>query len=296
MTPRTTAHLRLLLTILVVLVVRLSAQSQESLPDLAKRIRPSVVTVIATSNKKGVRKIGSGFFVSSHPVSLNHSIEDVTSFARRFKGKYEEYKLAPDEEVVRRILERTPEYRNRVRFPYPIQELAPRIIRVNGVRYGTLIVTNWHVVANSKSVSIRTLNHENYLVTNIVAYSVEGDLALLQTNAAAERYRSLEVANAFPEVGERVLVVGNPFGLFEGSLSDGIISSLRDFPHVGRVLQITAPVSPGNSGGPVVNMSGEVVGVVTFGLKQGQNLNFAMPWFTLARLLSQDDPFGLFEE
>jgi S1-C subfamily serine protease len=93
-----------------------------------------------------------------------------------------------------------------------------------------------------------------------------------------------------------VLVVGNPYGLFEGSLSDGIISSLRDFPHVGRVLQITAPVSPGNSGGPVVNMSGQVVGVVTFGLKQGQNLNFAMPWFTLARLLSHDDPFGLFEE
>jgi S1-C subfamily serine protease len=293
---RNNARSWLVAATLLVLLAGIPARTQESLPDLAKLIRPSVVTVIATGNKKGVRKTGSGFFVASRPASLNHSIEDVTSFARRLKGKYEEYKAVADEEVVRRILERTPEYRNRVRFPYPVQELAPKVVRVNGVGNGSLIITNWHVVANSKSVSIRTLDQQNYRVTNIVAYSVEGDLALLQTNAPPEGYQSLEVAKAFPEPGERVLVVGNPFGLFEGSLSDGIISSLRVIPRVGTVLQITAPVSPGNSGGPVVNMSGQVVGVVTFGLNQGQNLNFAMPWFTLARLLSADDPFGLFQE
>ncbi|MGH9968571.1 MAG: S1C family serine protease [Pyrinomonadaceae bacterium] len=196
---------------------------------------------------------------------------------------------------MRRFLEVTPEYRSKVRFPSSIRELAPKIVRVGRIGSGALIITNWHVVAGSKSVTIRTLDHDNYVVTRIVAYSAEGDLALLQTNANAEEQRPLDVATAFPETGERVLVVGNPFGLFEGTLSDGIISSVRFIPHVGSVLQLTAPVSQGNSGGPVVSMNGQVVGVVTFGLKQGQNLNFAMPWFTIARLLNPDDPFGLFK-
>jgi S1-C subfamily serine protease len=90
------------------------------------------------------------------------------------------------------------------------------------------------------------------------------------------------------------LVVGSPLGVLEGSLFDGIISSLRKIPKIGTVLQITAPVSPGSSGSPVINTEGKVTGVVTSQLTQGQNLNFAMPWLTLARLLSPEDPLGLY--
>jgi S1-C subfamily serine protease len=60
------------------------------------------------------------------------------------------------------------------------------------------------------------------------------------------------------EVGERVIVIGNPLGL-EQTVSDGIVSAVRKIPNFGRIIQITAPISPGSSGSPVVNMQGEVI-------------------------------------
>src|SRR5439155_24690357 len=80
-------------------------------------------------------------------------------------------------------------------------------------------------------------------------------------------------------------VIGNPLGL-EGTVSDGLVSAVRDVPELGRMLQITAPVSPGSSGGPVVNMKGQVVGITRGLLKGGQNLNFAVPGDLVARLRS----------
>jgi S1-C subfamily serine protease len=285
---------RALFTYLLIVLIWLPVSSQESLPDLAKRIKPSVVTILSIGKKRGMSKSGSGFFVAQRSPSFYRSSDDVASFARRVKSRFEEYNDLKDEDLVRGILERTPEYRNKVKFPYPLQELAPKIIRVNNFGSGSLIVTNWHVVAGSKNIVIRTQDKQSYAVLHVIAYSVEGDLALLQTNAPADKYQPLEIAGAFPDEGERVLVIGNPLGLLEGSLSDGIISSLRRVPNVGTVLQITAPVSPGNSGSPVVNTHGQVVGVVTLSLIQGQNLNFAMPWLTLARMLNPEDPLGLY--
>jgi S1-C subfamily serine protease len=60
------------------------------------------------------------------------------------------------------------------------------------------------------------------------------------------------------EVGERVIVIGNPLGL-EQTVSDGIVWAVRKIPNFGRIIQITAPISPGSSGSPVVNMQGEVI-------------------------------------
>lgn len=78
-------------------------------------------------------------------------------------------------------------------------------------------------------------------------------------------------------------MIGNPFGL-EGTVADGIVSAVRDVSDFGRIIQITAPISPGSSGSPVVNMKGEVVGVATFQLMEGQNLNFAIPSERIANL------------
>src|SRR5262249_46241645 len=136
---------------------------------------------------------------------------------------------------------------------------------------------------------------KKHYAVEIVAYSIESDLALLQGNLPPDQYTPLELAEAFPEEGERIMVIGNPFGLLEGSVSDGIVSSLRKFPNVGTVVQVTAPVSPGSSGSPVINSSGYVVGIISSQLTQGQNLNFAMPWFTLARMINPEDPFGFTE-
>jgi hypothetical protein len=84
-----------------------------------------------------------------------------------------------------------------------------------------------------------------------------------------------------------VFAVGNPRGL-EGTFSSGIISGMRTLPNGVDYFQITAPVSPGSSGGPVLNQNGEVVGVVVGQLSGGQNLNFAIPIKYLRDLVRDD--------
>jgi len=84
------------------------------------------------------------------------------------------------------------------------------------------------------------------------------------------------VSSDYPEEGENIVVIGSPFGL-EHTISTGIVSSLRDIENYGKIIQITAPISPGSSGGPIINSRGKVVGIATFQLIGGQNLNFAIP-------------------
>jgi hypothetical protein len=83
------------------------------------------------------------------------------------------------------------------------------------------------------------------------------------------------LANSSPREGDKIIVVGNPLGL-EGSISDGIVSAFRTTRDLGKLIQITAPISPGSIGSPVINTNGEVIGVATLNLEGGQNLNFAI--------------------
>jgi tetratricopeptide (TPR) repeat protein len=83
------------------------------------------------------------------------------------------------------------------------------------------------------------------------------------------------LATALPDEGEQIFVIGNPLKL-EGSVSDGIVSAVREVPNVGRIIQITAPISHGNSGSPVFNVHGQVLGVVTIKVTNGQNINLAL--------------------
>ena len=110
------------------------------------------------------------------------------------------------------------------------------------------------------------------------------DLAILKVAAYGIKPLSLGDSDAV-RVGETVYVAGNPKGL-EGTLSNGIISSLRDKDTKGR-LQMTAPISPGSSGGPVLNRKGEVIGVSFMTLQGGQNLNFAIPSKYLKKLITR---------
>ena len=84
-----------------------------------------------------------------------------------------------------------------------------------------------------------------------------------------------ELATLLPEEGEKIFVIGNPLKL-EGSVSDGIVSAVRELPNIGKIIQITAPISHGNSGSPVFNLKGQVVGVVTIKVTNGQNINLAI--------------------
>ena len=139
------------------------------------------------------------------------------------------------------------------------------------------VVTNLHVIRGAQRTEIKTLDGKGrvFPVAGILAIDEEGDLALLSVEMPNDRPRSTELARQLPDEGEQIVVIGNPLKL-EGSVSDGIVSAVREVPNVGKIIQITAPISHGNSGSPVFNMKGEVVGVVTVKVTNGQNINLAI--------------------
>ncbi|MCA1818168.1 MAG: trypsin-like peptidase domain-containing protein [Acidobacteria bacterium] len=139
------------------------------------------------------------------------------------------------------------------------------------------VVTNLHVIEGARRAEVKTLDGKGriYPVDSVLGTDEEGDLAILGVSVPAERAHAVDVTTALPEEGERVFVIGNPLRL-EGSISDGIVSAVREVPNLGRIIQITAPVSHGNSGSPLFNMRGQVVGVVTIKVTNGQNINLAI--------------------
>jgi hypothetical protein len=114
----------------------------------------------------------------------------------------------------------------------------------------------------------------------------EADIIRASVNIPLESVRPLSMTISIPEVGERVAVIGSPLGL-ERTVSDGIVSAVREIPTFGNIYQITAPISPGSSGSPVVNMKGEIIGVATFQYAEGQNLNFAIPAQRITKLKTE---------
>ena len=137
------------------------------------------------------------------------------------------------------------------------------------------ILTNCHVLAQAVRAEIRTAEGRCYPVKGVVAMDRNWDLVVAAVLTPPEGVLSLGITRAVPEVGERVAVVGSPLGL-EQTLSDGVVSAVRRMSS-GDYLQISAPVSTGSSGSPVINMKGEVVGVASLQVVKGQNLNFAVP-------------------
>jgi len=148
------------------------------------------------------------------------------------------------------------------------------------------VLTNLHVIEGAAFVEVRTLTGETYTGTKVVAEDKNADLVRLSVTIPHGAVEPLLVSSVLPEVGERILVIGSPFGL-EQTVSDGIVSAVREVKVFGHVIQITAPISQGSSGSPVVNMSGEVIGVATFQFVEGQNLNFAIPGNRVKLLLAQ---------
>jgi tetratricopeptide (TPR) repeat protein len=145
------------------------------------------------------------------------------------------------------------------------------------------LVTNYHVFQGASRSEIRLSDGQVFPVKKIVAEDPEGDLMRVAIDIPGKMVHSLPLSPTLPEVGERILVIGNPLGL-DQTVSDGIVSSIREIPGFGKMVQMTAPISPGSSGSPVLNMKGEVVGVATFLIVLGQNLNFAIPAERIAKM------------
>ena len=145
------------------------------------------------------------------------------------------------------------------------------------------VVTNRHVIDNAYKAEVHSFTGAVYPVKVVIAVDAEGDIALLRVDAPAGQVRPLSLDRTSPQEGESVVVIGNPLGL-EGSVSNGIVSAVRDIPTFGRIIQITAPISPGSSGSPVVNMLGQVIGVATLQITGGQSVNFAIPSERISQL------------
>src|SRR5437588_5504064 len=145
------------------------------------------------------------------------------------------------------------------------------------------VVTNRHVIEGAYRAEVHLNSGDTYQVKSVIAVDAEGDLALLKVEAPPNLVRPLSLDRTSPQEGESVVVIGNPFGL-EGSVTNGIVSAVRDIPGFGRIIQITAPISPGSSGSPVVNMQGQVIGVATLQITGGQSVNFAIPSERIAQL------------
>ena len=135
-----------------------------------------------------------------------------------------------------------------------------------------LLVTNYHVIEGSSRIIVRTQEEKEYEVKEIVGFDAKIDLAILRVNS---QNPSLVLNQDGAVTGEEIYALGSPLGL-TGTLSDGMVSTSSRVIEGVDYIQITAPISPGNSGGPLLNGYGEVLGVNTMYLVNGQNLNFAV--------------------
>ena len=146
-----------------------------------------------------------------------------------------------------------------------------------------IIATNAHVIEGASSGTAKLIGDNRTMqILGTVAIDRHADLALLKVESPAPPL--VLGPNADPTVGDDVYVVGNPLGL-EGTFSEGIISGVRHLD-ADSILQMTAPISPGSSGGPVMNGSGAVIGVSVATFQDGQNLNLAVPVSYLSGLLA----------
>lgn len=154
------------------------------------------------------------------------------------------------------------------------------------------IVTNLHVIRDAKSVSVQLPSGEIFDSASVLATDERRDLAII--HVAGFDLAALDLGNSnLLAVGEPLVVVGSPKGL-SGTVTAGILSSIRDSGDGYTVLQTDAAVNPGNSGGPLVNGKGQAVGVVSFKLRSSEGLNFAIPINYVRGLLTElHEPISL---
>ena len=151
------------------------------------------------------------------------------------------------------------------------------------------ILTNHHVIAAGCSYSVRIEDDEEiYYTDEIIKYNHVLDLAVIRIQ---RRLSPLAIYDGREKLarGQKVVAIGSPLGLFN-SVSDGIISGFRNISQT-DMIQFTAPISPGSSGGAVLNMYGEVIGISTAGFDSGQNINLAVGYESI-RMFAR----GFFDE
>ncbi|HZJ63453.1 MAG TPA: S1C family serine protease [Kofleriaceae bacterium] len=179
-----------------------------------------------------------------------------------------------------------------------VQRSSPAIVRIEAgsekvgtgfiVEKSGIVATNLHVVAGESAIKVRLYDGTLYPVMQIAGLDPARDLALLRIRPARE-LPTLKLGDSDAmAAGDQIVAIGNPLGVFDYSVTSGLISQVRPVCGQDRiaaheckqeltVLQISAAISPGSSGGPLFNQFGEVVGVTTAIITAGQNINLAVP-------------------
>lgn len=153
-----------------------------------------------------------------------------------------------------------------------------------------VVVTNFHVIKNTTEGYAKIYGQDKiYEILGIVGLDEENDLALLKIKGIKGKPLKLNTDDT-TAIGDEVFAVGNPKGL-EGTFSQGIVSSIRKTEKI-NLLQITASISAGSSGGAILNNKGEVIGVAVGAIESGQSLNFAIPVSFLRFLILSQKPIS----
>jgi S1-C subfamily serine protease len=153
-----------------------------------------------------------------------------------------------------------------------------------------VVITNRHVVEDAVNVTVTFIDGDGY-AASVLGSDPYADLAMLSTDAPQSECKPLEIVSSSTlEVGDPVVAVGNPYGL-AGSMTTGIVSALNrtiteemtgSYP-IANIIQTSAPINPGNSGSPLLNYQGQVVGITTAIISDSQGLGFAIPSSTILR-------------
>jgi hypothetical protein len=160
------------------------------------------------------------------------------------------------------------------------------------VRSDGTIVTNVHVLRDATAVSVRLQNGDVFDQVQVRGFDERKDIAIIHVAGFGLPTVSLGDSETL-KPGQRVVIIGNPLGMLEGSVSTGVVSGIRPMDGY-KVVQTDATANPGNSGGPMLDDAGAVVGIVSFKLGQdrAENLNFAIP-INYARGLLESSPSSM---
>lgn len=195
-----------------------------------------------------------------------------------------------------------------LKLPDLIERVEPAVVRINtrssdGSSVGSgyvvstdgIVVTNYHVIEGAKELTVEFADGSFAEVLGFRHYDASLDIAIIQIAVPEKGLTAVPVASALPKKGETVVAFGAPLGL-SFTTTQGIISAIRSEEEIqgllntdlkGTWLQTSTPISPGNSGGPLVDMFGSVIAMNTMQISSGQNLNFAISAPDVIRMLEE---------
>ncbi len=228
-----------------------------SFADLAEAVKPAVVNISTVSTVKIPGNPFQFFFGSRNDEKDGAQFDD---FLRKFFGDIPERELKQKSLGSGVIIDRT-----------------------------GYILTNYHVVQRAQDITVRMTDGREFKA-KVIGRDSKSDLSLIKISSETDDLPVLPLGDSDKmRVGDWVLAIGNPFGLAH-TVTQGIISATGRVIGTGpydNFLQTDAPVNPGNSGGPLVNLKGEVVGITTAIVATGQGIGFAIPSNMAKNVVSQ---------